>query len=221
MVAEATQWSRDRERAFLEEVRVRYEQQGFRVLIEPGPDDVPPFLRGLQPDALALKHEDNRIIEVKARRTESADISLSALKNRIRDQAGWKLDVYFAGDEEPKGPRIPPQDAVFVRSWARKVDALAEEPTATRAAFLLAWSILEAAAASVENVDATRIHSPKRLVQFLTMHGYISQETADDLRKLGDLRSSVAHGDLTSEVTPADVRAVLAAVDEATSIDGG
>jgi len=42
------------ERAALDSVESRWTKQGYRVIREPSPDQLPPFLRGLKPDAIAI-----------------------------------------------------------------------------------------------------------------------------------------------------------------------
>ena len=44
---------RSMETKLLKSLRPRYEQEGFKFIIEPGADDLPAFLRRYRPDAIA------------------------------------------------------------------------------------------------------------------------------------------------------------------------
>jgi uncharacterized protein YutE (UPF0331/DUF86 family) len=81
-----------------------------------------------------------------------------------------------------------------------------------RAAFVAAWSLLEAALNSaLPNADK-RPRTPGTVVQTLAMDGLISEELEQSLRPLVETRNRVVHGDLTVEPSSADVNVVLSAV---------
>jgi uncharacterized protein YutE (UPF0331/DUF86 family) len=84
-----------------------------------------------------------------------------------------------------------------------------------RAAFLMAWPLLEAALLHALSDDATGgARTSGAVVQALAMNGFIQPETEHRMRPLVDLRNKVAHGDLSAEPTAEDVQLVLAAIEE-------
>jgi uncharacterized protein YutE (UPF0331/DUF86 family) len=80
------------------------------------------------------------------------------------------------------------------------------------AAFVAAWSLLEAALNSALPDADKRPRTPGTVVQTLAMDGLISDELEQSLRPLIELRNRVVHGDLTAEPSSADVNVVLSAV---------
>jgi hypothetical protein len=84
-----------RERAVLERLKESYEHQGFQFFMEPLPEMLPAFLRGFQPDAIALKPGENYIVEVKFGRRPGEDHRLETMGKLVSGQPGWKLKVYY------------------------------------------------------------------------------------------------------------------------------
>ena len=62
-----TQVAREGEKR--QELRRRLETEGYRVVVEPDSEDLPPGLRGLQPDIIAMRGDENVVIEIKSRET--------------------------------------------------------------------------------------------------------------------------------------------------------
>ena len=85
-----------------------------------------------------------------------------------------------------------------------------------RAAFVLAWSLLEASLRTIDGL-ATNPGRVDTLVQTLAMQGYIEPQTERRIRTLIDLRHRIVHGDLMAEPSAMDVEAVLSAIDETLS----
>jgi hypothetical protein len=54
-----------RERDFLQTLVPGYEAEGFSVFLHPAREMLPPFMRGYQPDAIAVKDDEKIAIEIK------------------------------------------------------------------------------------------------------------------------------------------------------------
>jgi uncharacterized protein YutE (UPF0331/DUF86 family) len=203
------------ERRFLESLRSRYEGEGFTFTTYPYPAKLPDFLGSYVPDALAQKPGRNVVIEVKQRSAPPTERSLAEISRLFDGHPDWQLQVVLMG-----GPlqsvAIPVAKPATVRSGIKEVRALIQQGH-RRAAFVVAWSLLEAALRALD--DETNGHSftPGIVVQTLAMNGYIEPETEGRMRNLIELRNRIVHGDLVAEPAQADVELVLSAIEETLS----
>jgi uncharacterized protein YutE (UPF0331/DUF86 family) len=191
-----------RERLVLERLRETYEREGYEFFLQPSGGILPPFLRGVRPDAIALKPGEGVVIEVKFGNRPGKDQHLGPIAAALHGHADWRLKAYF---EQPR-----PEDALSIGVPTQtEIDKEITESVrlATegheRAAFLLAWSVLEAIArvrAFGTGLAAQRPISAAGTVESLEMAGLIDKETGRDLRTKAQLRNLVAHGDLGAEV---------------------
>jgi hypothetical protein len=80
----------------LENLRPRFEAEGFDVFLHPSPSILPPFMEGYRPDAIAVSPQKKIAIEVvrPAKNTEK----IKQLQKLIDQHSDWELRVV----------RIPP-----------------------------------------------------------------------------------------------------------------
>ena len=104
-----------------------------------------------------------------------------------------------------------PAEPSTIRERIEEVDALSASGH-NRAAFVTAWSLLEAALQSINAATTAKPRTPGTVVQTLAMNGYIEPEVERNLRALIDLRNRIVHGDLKAEPSAADVELVLSAI---------
>jgi hypothetical protein len=74
---------------------------------------------------------------------------------------------------------------------------------------LLAWASLEAVGRQLEPELATRSLSAGSLVDLLISMGHLPQDEGAPLRKVGDVRNAIAHGQLSLEPDSKDVRHLI------------
>ncbi|MBX3501158.1 MAG: DUF86 domain-containing protein [Alphaproteobacteria bacterium] len=196
--------------AFLESVRPRYEADGFTFTISPQRSDLPDFLGTYVPDAIARKGGISIAIEVKRNQTPAADMSLRKIRRLFDGHDDWRFNVMFMGNEALLSGAIPPMQPAEIRRRMNELKALADR----QAAFVLAWSLLEAVLNSQSKEEAGRPRAAGTVIQSLAMNGLIEPETERRLRGLVDLRNRIVHGDLGAEPTPSEVQSVLSAIDE-------
>jgi uncharacterized protein YutE (UPF0331/DUF86 family) len=110
------------------------------------------------------------------------------------------------------GNILPVMDKVSILDRALETKELARTGH-LRAAFVTAWSVLEAGLNRVLPEADKRPRTPGTVVQTLAMNGYITQEVEQRLRQLIQLRNRIVHGDLRAEPTEADVDLLLSALD--------
>jgi uncharacterized protein YutE (UPF0331/DUF86 family) len=210
----AQAWSQDAEAQFLEGLRSRYEAEGFRFTIAPDRAGLPAFLGSYKPDALAQKPGLNIAIEVKRHPTPSTQKRLQDIRRLFEGHADWQLNVVFMGSEPLQSVTIPPAQPATIRKRIEEVAAL-NAGGHHRAAFIMAWSLLEAALHSIGGETTSKPRTPGTVVQTLAMNGYIDPEMERRVRALIELRNRIVHGDLNAEPTSDEVELVLSAIQEA------
>ncbi len=201
------------EAQFMEGLRARYERQGFTVQFEPHPHDLPDFLGTYRPDAIAQKPGQNVAIELKQRNTSTTQASLQRIRKLFDGQPDWRFDVVFMGNDQGQRISIPAASPEMLRARIDEVRAMANEGQ-LRAAFVMAWSLLEAAFHAALSDAPNRPSTPGSVLQALAMNGYIQPEIERRLRSLVDLRNRIVHGDVNAEPMPNDVDLVLSAISE-------
>jgi uncharacterized protein YutE (UPF0331/DUF86 family) len=189
------------ERTVLERLRERYEREGYRFYPHPPNELLPPFLEQYRPDAVALKGDGGVVIEVKAHRGVRSDVRLSEVARLFRENKNWRFSIVNVEDFPPE-PDIEIFPAESIETELARVEQLAQEGQ-LRAAFVLAWGTLEAAARALLSEyleDKTRPMSPVELSEMLARYGLIDNDSAAGLRNLSSFRNAVVHGDLGLQV---------------------
>ncbi|GJD90026.1 MULTISPECIES: hypothetical protein [Methylobacterium] len=204
----SAQYSQEAERRFIETLRPHFENKGYHFHLYPGKSDLPEFMKQYTPDAVAVKTDHKVAIEVKSRNNRATDLSLRLIRHLFEGHPEWQLRVFYIGDDERDSVDIPqPTSKLFLEKLAMAGDLLAQGQT--QAAFLISWSLLEAAARMTETDLNGRPQPPGTVIQTLAMSGTIEPETERHLRALIDLRNKVVHGDLGAEPTAQDVETIL------------
>lgn len=211
--------SREEQKAaeFLQALRSQYEAEGFVFTIEPSRTSLPKFLGLYHPDAIAQKPGQNIAIEIK-RRTDSSQPSLAHIRQLFEGHPDWQLRIAVMDNDPVSSTTINPVDLSTIREHTKEVRSLSEQGHRT-AAFILAWSLLEATLNASKLDIANRPRSARTVVQALAMNGLVDPEVERDLRGLAELRNRVAHGDLAIKPSTDDIDRMLRAVEQALSAD--
>jgi hypothetical protein len=86
----------------LQQVAKTYEDEGYRVVIRPGRERLPPFASDFAPDLLASKGAENVLVRVKERRTDLASTpELSQQADATNAQPGWSFDLVILKQVSP------------------------------------------------------------------------------------------------------------------------
>jgi REase_AHJR-like len=202
------------EREALDVVESQLAGENYRFVRNPGPKDLPDFLRDAEPDAIALGGPPNLVIEVlnpsAARGLKLNALKVERLRASLSGHSDWRLEVVYARTSAalPSGA-----SAEQIRRRHDEVGRLATiEPSG---ALLLAWGLLEAVMRALEPQRADRALTPGALIELLIGLGYLDEADGRTLRSRGNLRNAIAHGDLsTPPPTAADVQGVLDLVDK-------
>jgi hypothetical protein len=86
------------ERAAQKKVVRKYTSLGYDVLENPGPDVLPEFMRGMEPDIVARSSADNVVIEVKTHASLKGSNDLVGIAERVAGHADWRLELVVPDD---------------------------------------------------------------------------------------------------------------------------
>lgn len=197
------------ERTVLDEMEPRWQRQGYRLVRRPSREELPPFLKGFQPDAIAVGVTPSLVIEIVNPRSKATRAKVTQLSSLFENQDEWKLEVVYAPSESGE-ISISSQDDIR-QALDDSIRLLDIEP---RAALLLVWAALEAAARHVHPDAASQARTSLSLVELLISHGDLQLEEQTALRDIARKRNAIAHGDFTTEVVLGDVLRIVQACQE-------
>jgi len=208
MIPESQAW----EMGVLHNLRGIYEGRGMRFYINPSPDLIPGFLGGFRPDAIAISPDGTGVVlEVKSYRTPTTQRQMDELKRRVSSEDGWQLEVIYTNPATDETNVIAKPTADQIESRLDEVERL-EQAGYHGPAFLTAWAVLESLArlATPPGSTAQTISlGAIQVVQKLAELGYLENEEASGLRALAKVRNAVVHGDLSVNVSAAQVKPFL------------
>jgi uncharacterized protein YutE (UPF0331/DUF86 family) len=198
-----------RERDFLQTLVPGYEAEGFSVFLHPAREMLPPFMHGYQPDAIAVKDDKKIAIEIKRDSTRHAAL-MEQLQRIFSPHPEWELRVYYIPGrpeeaEDFQAPDIPEIDAALA-----EVDQL-KQSGHLRAALMMAWAALEAAARALLPQNLARPQPANKLIEALASEGVVTPTEADSLRRAISLRNAATHGHFAVRITEKEVDQVVAA----------
>lgn len=168
-----------------------YKRDGFNVFIEPSASVLPAFLKGVRPDLVALKENQNVLVEI----TRGDPRSLrrySRLKERLSGRDDWTFRLVVLRNTKAE-PALEKMSAERIEFALSQFEELADRDFQLPALFL-GWTIFEAIARSIDPIDFSKPQSPKRLVQQLATLGLIEDKEVKFLSELIVKRNSFAHG---------------------------
>lgn len=183
-----------------------YAQQGYQVLVEPAPRDLPEFLRTLAPDLIARRDGESIVVEIKTSSPASFE-KVQHLARALQHRAGWKLQVVYIDLPDPEWQppsRLPESAELLTR--LDTLDGRNKDGDQSRLQFLLLWSIIEAAARhrlARLKIPPTRRISSSALLKMLLTEGIIEEEQYAVLRSGLAVRNAITHGFLNQLVDAA------------------
>lgn len=192
-----------------------YIQRGYSVVIEPAPRERPNFLKKYQLDMIAKKGAEFVVIEVKTLGRARDSRTLREISEAISKRPNWRLQVVIADrpDQWDRQFKTPSVDEIRdrVEAAARMYNAGDQIP-----AFLLLWSLMEAAARHrlrEVGVERANPRTPIALLKDLVSFGYLGQDEYDRLAEIAHMRNAAAHGFLTLSVDQARFRQLKSLVE--------
>jgi hypothetical protein len=196
-------------RRILALLRYRYEAEGFTFIEYPDRRNLPTFMEGYQPDAVALGDDKSIAIEVDVHGDPAKQSNSGEIARRFRRQKGWELRVVYGAHVHDERFEVP--TAEQIRKNIEEAEALLAQGH-PRAALVLGWATIEAIARTL-NPDLPTFgpRTTAAALELLEHLGRLGFEEADELRKLSPLREKVVHGDFQTAITAAEAKPVVSA----------
>jgi hypothetical protein len=199
----------------LNHVAARYRSLGFKVVIRPGPDDLPPFAKDFKVEIVATSDKGNVLVVAKASASElQADQEVARYAEITDKQLGWRLDVFVLGPESPSLPEKRDAQEPTEEEIRRSIDDAERLLGAgfTAQSFLAAWATLESAMRRRLHAEGTQAGwgtSPRTLLNELFSAGAFNNSDFRDLEGLSQLRNVIVHGFSVPDFPPSAVEFLL------------
>jgi hypothetical protein len=181
----------------LADVARNYKDRGFRVVTLPGPQQLPPFLKGHRPDLIAFGEDESVVVEVKAPSAVRHEVELSQLAAALEHRPGWRLELISTGEQ-----RAPLPDQTVMRSSLRseEIRALLEDAAMGLVRGHTLGAVLSTAVAAegllrriARRYRLPRL-GPETLAKTLYSEGPLLEHDAELLVNLFRLRNAILHG---------------------------
>lgn len=186
-----------------------YRNRGYEVSRERPLEVLPGFIA----DLVARKDDEVIVMEVATRASLALNPRISQLAQTLRDKPGWAFELLLVGEPErlaaPEPIRLLGGQEIRQRvaDAKRALDAGFRE-----AAFILAWSALEATIQELiaeEDTPSADVTNSGHLLDQAVFLGVLSREDYQQLTELLRYRNAVAHGFGADGVNETSVTALL------------
>ena len=185
----------------LERLADRYRGQGYDVTISPGPNALPPFVKGFKVDLLAERSDGNILVAAKTDKADiERDLHLVDFADTVAKQRGWRFDLTLLGFPPPLAMSTPQQVDDLTEKQideqfrvAAKLHNLGFEPQAA----LTAWAAFESAMRYRLRALGQKVEygaSPRSQLNELISSGEIDHGQFHQLEGLMGVRNVIAHG---------------------------
>lgn len=180
-------------------------------MVRPEPKELPAFLRGTQPDLIALSPRDNVVIEVKSTLDLQTSSDMTDLAQRVANSRGWRFElVTFRQPRPASSERDRWEGHAVAQRLGEARELLARGHV--EAAYLLAYAATEAALFSWARSwggFSSNLPTPLAIAKRMVVSGALARRDLRRFENLVSLRNSVAHGLQTPRATKADVESLL------------
>ncbi|QSX77977.1 hypothetical protein [Agrilutibacter solisilvae] len=177
------------------QIRDKLIDDGYQVVVEPLPEQMPIDLEGYRPDLIADKLGDRLVVEVKQSRSRLPMEKFQSISEVLKGQ-GWRFVlVTLDGSDE--------MDSLDERysTWAEILEKLRQvrpliESNVLEPAVLYLWAVFELAMkkrAALRNIPVSNLPAANVFNHMYSL-GEISVDDYDGLKGLLNARNQVAHG---------------------------
>jgi hypothetical protein len=181
----------------LEDVRHRLESEGYEFITAPNDSQLPSFLKGNRPDAIAKKGESGVVIQLTSRADTSLKSNLARfLAAEVPKHDGWRFEVYISKDTSDSLAKSADPEVAGLKDDLEDIESLIHQGNA-KVAVPYAWGLLEGAARKLlfdEDAVTGKRYLPKTIVDRLVSEGYLDDKTASDIYSISRLRTWIVHG---------------------------
>lgn len=182
----------------IKEIAKDYEVRGFAVTINPNQTNLPDFLKGFEPDILAISETESVVIEVKSTKGNASQLKqFESLAQRISEHKNWRFELVFTNPIEQTIQNKYTNELPLekIRSRISEVNVLLIS-NHYEAAFLLGWTTLEAAIRLKLDSEKSDSNNKPTLAIIKTIYslGYINSHDYKKLEVLNQKRNLLIHG---------------------------
>jgi hypothetical protein len=179
----------------LKRVRDRYEATGYRVRVKPRSRDVPQFLEGFEPDAIATKGKGGVVIEIKSSgRAATRSAIVEFLAREVPKHKGWSFDLVLADKEGIEPPASLQPSRREILAGLDEVETLVREGN-EQVALLYGWALLEATTRLIIlREEEEKRFLPRTVVEAVASNAFVTTEEEHNLLEIGRLRTWLIHG---------------------------
>ena len=196
----------------LDHVANRYRAQGYKVVVGPGPADLPDFAKDFKVEIVAERNGGGVLASAKKSPSElEANREIPRYAEVTGNQPDWRFDIFVLG---PEGKAEPNKIEAAEPTEADMIRVLADIERMRRAgfaqqSFIAAWAVLETAMRKrmqAEGEEAGRGSSPRTLLNELYSSGMLNGGDFRDLERLYQARNVIVHGFSPPEIQPSAVQ---------------
>jgi hypothetical protein len=179
----------------------------YRVVMRPGPDDLPPFAKDFEVEILATRPDGGVLVSAKASAAEfEANRDLSTYGGILETQPGWRYDVFVLGP-----PPVPPSKRAAEEATEAEINRALDDADRLFQAGYIPQSVI-AAWAAAESAMRHRLRSqgskagwgtpPRSMLNELVSSGALSGSDFRKLEDLSHLRNVIVHGFSVPDIDP-------------------
>lgn len=199
----------------------KYRQEGYKVFVEPEPEDIPFNLGTYRPNLIAKKNEaEGYIIEFNGSGRQTSIDRLKEIAEIVSENTGWRFLLITEEDallkDEAKEVNLLSWEQIFSRiTQSERLISLGEN----EGAFLSLWGIIEALLRrrAQEAIIPIERFPTVSLIKHMYSQGELSIEEYDRALLLLNVRNRFIHGFEAPEVNES-VSELLALVNELISL---
>ncbi|WP_087688014.1 hypothetical protein [Pandoraea sp. PE-S2R-1] len=190
-----TQSNHSAHEAKIQELKERFERDGYAVLIEPRRQDIPFDLGNYVPDLVARKRDGGLIVEVKTVNARTSIERYQSLAHTVQQHDGWRFVLVTVDDLNVP---VSLQETVGWGELEAKLGTirLLIDNGNAEPAILYLWSVFEAAMRKLAITTAMpieRLPATKLMNQLYTA-GYIAVDDFQIAKKFLTMRNGITHG---------------------------
>jgi REase_AHJR-like len=201
----------------LNEIADQYRAQGYKVVVRPGLDALPPFAKDFRIEILAERPGGHVLATVKETHAEfEADTDLGRYAEAIDERPGWRYDLHVLGP----GPRPPATKRDAKEPSEDEIGATMEDAERllqagfVRPALVSAWAALEAALRRRRMAEGKKAGWGSDAMSTLTelySNGPLPESVYRELEGLFCARTAIVHGFTIPAIPVGAVRFVVEA----------
>lgn len=182
----------------IKEIAKDYESRGYSVVVSPNQSNLPEFLRGYEPDLIAESESESVVVEVKSTKGNTAQLKqYESLANVISEHKKWRFELVFTNpiEQTVEKANVTELSLDKIRQRLDEVKSLIEL-NYVEAAFLLAWTALEASfRLKLENKKSDSTNKPTlAVIKTVFSLGYINLHDYKKLERFNQRRNQLIHG---------------------------